>query len=416
MAEMTTFERLLAPIRPILERIEQERPRHGLERFTWLDFVRVLVYYFTVRPDSLRSLEVKLATADAALQLPAVKRSTLSDAFWRFPARLLHQAWREALQTLALPQIPELTLIGSVQVVDGSEFPVMGGIYWDHIQDVIPRIRLHLSLCLNAMVPVDFLLTPAKGSEREALRQRLQAGVLYVLDRGYFSFPLCRDILKAEADFVLRIYNTIRPQEVLQTLPVSLPAALEGLYEDLCDCQVRFAHAAVAERPLRLITFRLGQTRYALVTNRLDLSTYQVILLYAYRWQIELIFRYLKHILPGLKPITATRNGLANYFAAMFLTTLLHMHLHITTLGEAGHTPPQGASEEGALADKASMSREAARPSSQPEVARFLAGIGQRLAPYWRITKHWLEALASVLHWVYDGKVIALLNKYALCT
>ena len=337
---MTTFERLLQPVMPILQRIEHQRHRHGLERLTWLDFVRILVYYFTVRPGSLRSLEVALATADPALRLPKAKRSTLSDAFWRFPARLLRQAWQEALHHLQLPAIPELALIESVHIVDGSEFPVIGGIYWNQIHDSIPRVKLHLALHLNQMLPVDFLLTHDKDNERNVLRRLLKAGVLYILDRGYFSFALCRDILQAQADVVMRVYNNIRPAQILETLPVTLPEALEGLYEDLRDQKVTFAHAAVAERPLRLITFRLGHTRYALLTNRFDLSTYQVILLYAYRWQIELIFRHLKHILPGLQPITATSNGLANYFAAMFLTTLLHMHLRATTLQEAGHRPP----------------------------------------------------------------------------
>ncbi len=413
---MTTFEKLLSPVMPILERIESQRRRHGLEKLTWLDFVRILVYYFTVRSGSLRSLEVDLATADPALHLPKAKRSTLSDAFWRFPARLMRQAWQEALHHLQLPALPALHLIGTVHVVDGSDFPVMGRISWDHVHDLIPRVKLHLALHVNQMRPVDFLLTHDQGNERDALRRLLQAGVLYVLDRGYFAFALCRDILEAQADFVMRIYNNIQPASVLEELPVTLPEALHDLYIDIRDCKVLFKHPAVANQPLRLITFRLGQTRYALLTNRFDLSTYQVILLYAYRWQIELIFRNLKHLLSGLKPIAATPNGLANYFAAMFLTTLLHMHLRATTLQEEGYQLPLSADQEPSLPSKVSPSPHPQRPSAQKPVARFLAGIRQQLTLFWRITKHWLEVLARVLHWPFNQRVITLLNMYALRT
>ncbi len=413
---MTTFERLLQPVMPILERIEQKRHRHGLERLTWLDFVRILVYYFTVRPGSLRSLEVALATADPALHLPKAKRSTLSDAFWRFPARLLRQAWQEALHHLQLPSIPELELIGTAHIVDGSEFPVIGGIYWHPVQDLIPHVKLHLALHANQMAPVDFLLTHDKGNERDALRRLLKAEVLYVLDRGYFSFALCRDILRARADFVMHIYNNTRPTTVLEPLPVTLPEALHDLYEDLQDRKVTFGHPAVADRALHLITFRLGPTHYALLTNRFDLTTYQIILLYAYRWQIELIFRNLKHLLPGLQPITASSNGLANYFAAMFLTTLLHMSLRADTLQQGGKRPPSSPAQEPSLAPKASPSRQPQRPSAWGPAARFLAGIAKQLTLFWRITKHWLETLACVLHWHFDRNVIDLLNKYALCT
>ena len=413
---MTTFEELLSPAQPILENIERQRHRHGLERFTWLDFVRVLVYYFTVRPGSLRSLVTRLETADSALELPVVKRSTLSDAFMRFPASLMRQAWQETLRRVQLPEIPELALIGSVHVADGSELPIMGGIFWDHVSKEISRFKLHLDLRLNDMLPVEFLLSAAKGGERQALRQILRPGVLYVLDRGYFSFAFCKEMLLAEADFVMRIYNNIAPREILETLPVSLPSELSGVYQDLQDRKVRFANKAVSDRPLRLVTFRLGDVRYALLTNRFDLTTFQVILLYAYRWQVELMFRYIKHVLSNAEPITLTPNGLANYFAAMFLTTLLHMHLQKKSLEAEGHLPPPLEDEDAWLAEKATPSHSRERPSSQAKVAHFLAGIGQRLLLYWRITKHWLEVLASVLHRPFDEKVISLLNKYAFAT
>ena len=120
--------------------------------------------------------------------------------------------------------------------------------------------------------------------------------------------------------------------------------------------------------------------------------------------------------MPGLQPITATSNGLANYFAAMFLTTLLHMHLRATTLQEAGHQPPPSSAQEPARTVKASPSPQPQRPSADAQVARFLAGIAQQLTLFWRITKHWLEALARVLHWPFDQNFVQLLNKYALCT
>jgi transposase len=39
---------------------------------------------------------------------------------------------------------------------------------------------------------------------------------------------------------------------------------------------------------------------FILVTDRFDLKTYEIIMLYAYRWQVELIFRFLKRTLNAL--------------------------------------------------------------------------------------------------------------------
>src|SRR6266542_2003235 len=44
---MTTFHELLAPVMPIIQQIEHDRPKHHNEDLTWSDFIRILVYFFT---------------------------------------------------------------------------------------------------------------------------------------------------------------------------------------------------------------------------------------------------------------------------------------------------------------------------------------------------------------------------------
>src|SRR5215210_4444786 len=44
---MTTFDRLMEPVLPILQEIEQGRVPHFNETYSWPLFVRVLVYHFT---------------------------------------------------------------------------------------------------------------------------------------------------------------------------------------------------------------------------------------------------------------------------------------------------------------------------------------------------------------------------------
>ena len=41
--------------------------------------------------------------------------------------------------------------------------------------------------------------------ERHVLPQQLQSGAMYVLDRGYHSYPLYREILQAENSLVARL-------------------------------------------------------------------------------------------------------------------------------------------------------------------------------------------------------------------
>ena len=64
----------------------------------------------------------------------------------------------------------------------------------------------------------------------------------------------------------------------------------------------------------RLVSFYVGQEQYLILTNRLDLTTFQIILLYAYRWQVELIFRFLKRSLNGLHLLNHSKEGVTIHF------------------------------------------------------------------------------------------------------
>jgi hypothetical protein len=82
----------MEPVLPILQEIEQERVPHFNETYSWPLFVRVLVYHFTMGYQSMRELVTGLRHADAALALPALPRSTVSQMFTRFDSDLLHRA------------------------------------------------------------------------------------------------------------------------------------------------------------------------------------------------------------------------------------------------------------------------------------------------------------------------------------
>jgi len=53
---------------------------------------------------------------------------------------------------------------------------------------------------------------------------------------------------------------------------------------------------------------------YVLITNRSDLSAYEVIMLYAYRWQIELCFRFMKSALTAIHLMTHSPEGIQIQF------------------------------------------------------------------------------------------------------
>jgi len=412
----TVFDRLLVPVMPILQQIESMRPKHGNETLAWLDWVRTLVYFFTRRCGSRNAWAVALANADQALHLPAVPRMTLSDAMHRFPPTLLRHALRELLTSRDLLTHPELALLGQAYAVDGSEFPLINGMTLPKSNGLLQRVKLHLKFSLNQMVAVDFVLSLQETSERKALRRFLQKGATYVLDRGYMAFALLRDVIDTQAFVVMRAYQNIVVETVTE-LPVQVPAYIQQHWSALRDRMVRSDHPDAQGIVFRLIEFTIGPTSYKLITNRSDLTTFQVMLLYAYRWQIELIFRFFKHTMDSQNVISLYPWGIENYFAGMFLTAILHLYFKQDCLRDGGYRPPSDQELAQDLPDDdepISTSSDAARPTHQPLIARYMDAANRKLGLFWKVPKHWLATLADYLHRPFTPQVMQILNQRAI--
>ena len=411
---MTVFDKLLEPVLPILEQIERTRRKHGNETLSWMTWVRALIYFFTKRCGSRNAWAAALATADPALNLPPIPPMTLSDAMHRFSPALLRHALARLLASRTFPQHPELALLGQIYAVDGSEFPLLHGMTLPGSNDSMAGVKLHLKFQLNQLLPCDFLLGSSEPSERNALRKLLEQGATYVLDRGYFAFALLRDAIAAQAFVVMRAYQSI-VVETVQELPVTVPTTLAQRWSDIRDRLVTSAHPDAQGLVFRLIEFTIGPTSYKLITNRTDLTTFQVMLLYAYRWQIELIFRFFKHTLNGQQVISVYPAGMENYFAGMFLTAVLHLFFKHDCLAYAGYPLPTDQELVAQIAANATSARpDATRPTTQPLIAGFMDAINQSLRLFWKLPKRWLIALAEVLHRQFTPDIVQQLNKQAI--
>jgi len=411
---MITFHELLAPVMPIIQQIEHDRPKHHNEDLTWSDFIRILVYFFTDNRTSGNELIVALQSADPDLSLPKTSRRALSEGFWRFSPKLLQRVLTTYLTTATYPDIPELSFIGPTYAVDGSRFPLIQSIYWPQTHDIVKNVKLHLKFSLTSAIAVDFVLGDEHSSERTAFRTMIQTDQTYVLDRGYMEYQLVQDVDDCAAWVVVRAYNNIEV-ETIEELPVILPDAVKDQWSHVRDRIVRPKDPEYAHISFRLVECTVGTTTYRLITNLYHLTTSQVILLYAYRWQIELIFRYLKHTMHGVHIITQHPIGIHNFFYALLLTALLHLHFKQRCLAEEAHYPPDSQSEQHEV-DKRTvqMSDDACRPTNHLAIARFFARLNDTLTRFWKISKHWLHTLADCLSRPFTAEIRRLLNKYAV--
>ena len=408
--ERTTFAALFQPIEAVLVQHERDHPPHHRETLHFKDFVRKLVYHFAKGCESGRQLVTDISTAAPELELGEVKRSTFFDAFQRFPVVWFANILSFLLATVAWQAIPELDALGKLYCVDGSIFPAIASMLWAEYTSTHKAIRLHLCFELNRMIPAHFLVDTGNSNERNALLQMLEAGVTYIADRGYLSFSLLAAIVAAEAFFVIRAKVNLVYTRV-ERLPVDLPSTVQHIFRHVTDQRVRLTNAK--GHPIyRLVSFYVGQERYLILTNRLHLTTFQVILLYAYRWQVELVFRFLKRSLNGLHLLSQSEEGVTIHFYALLITALLELRLKqqcidICEASLPASASPQAENDEPAIAGLMINPERLAGTRG----STFLATVGEKLHRYWKISKHWLVALRNYLARPFDYQVVLALSK-----
>ncbi len=338
----------------------------------------------------MRSLSVELQTNQKcqALGLSYTAFSTLKDGFYRFSSEACRRLFETVLNELELKRIKGLDEIGLFRVIDGSLFPMLIQMSWSEYRKHKNAFKLHLEFELNRMIPTEFLIGSGKSSEREFLLKVLEVGVTYIADRGYASFEIVAKLLQSGAYFVFRVKDNLlyEVSEVLSLADEKLPKCFRQVSDEL----IIFKNDAHQSR-VRLIQFRVAGSYFRLLTNRLELSTLQVIILYAYRWQIELFFKYLKRTLNGLHLFNHSENGVGIQFYLLMTLSLL-----LLKFKQQSKPKPKKKRTKNEKND--------ANPSE------WIKEIGEVFYESWKISKNWLLIVKNSLSKVVDNALLTLLD------
>lgn len=395
----TLFNTLLQPIEAIIASIstiiDQES---NSQKLFFADFVQKLIFGYVYQTSSLRNLIVELKTNPVcqALGFKATPFSTLKDGFYRFESRHFKELFERLLEQTSLSKVSYLDEIGLFRVIDGSLFPTLLSINWTNYRETKNAFKLHLSFELNRMIPTQFWVGEGNSSERKFLESVLQTGITYIADRGYFSFGIADQILKAEAFLVMRAKDNLL-YEVVEKL-VKEASQLPQCFREVTDEIVIFTNDEQKNR-LRLITFKVAGSYFRLVTNRFDLTTLNVVILYAYRWQIELFFKFMKRTMKGIHLLNHSQNGVEIQFYLLLSVAILMMKLKQT-----GQKLEEEEEKEEVKQEK--KEEKSLNPSE------WIKEIAKIFYKSWKISKNWLTVVKNNLAKVVDNELLTLLNGY----
>lgn len=251
-----------------------------------------------------------------------VRRSTLGDANSRRPVAVFADVFAALAGGLGRKLRAQgraiIRILDSTPVPLGQLFACAG---WN---GRIKGFKLHLAFDPACERPRVLAITQATVNDiTPARRMPLERGVMHVFDKGYCSFGWWTSIAQNGAFFVTRPKTNMR-WKALETRPVKRPAG-DG-FAVLADVEVKLASKGDSRLPmrLRLITIKPDTAKaFSLITNDMRRPAATIAALYKQRWQIELLFRWLKQHLKLRTFLGRSENAIRLQILAAMITYVL---------------------------------------------------------------------------------------------
>lgn len=410
--EITTFDKLIEPLQEFFEKESQRIDKESKSRsLTFKLFTLTFIIGYIKQQSSFRKLCDFMKISDEAQRLDVrhTPFSTLKDGFSRFMASYFVDLYKFVLTKTDTLRITAIDELGLISLVDGSTFATISSMVWAEYKKSKNAIKLHLEFGLNQMIPLTFLGDKANLSERNFLLSILTVGVTYVCDRGYFSFAVAAAIGNAKAFFIIRLKNNMIYQ-IGKQLKVSgdLPSCLKEVTDQL----VRFTNDE-SKRVYRIVRFQVLDSQFYICTNRLDLTTLQIIMLYAYRWQIELLFKFIKRVLGGIHLLNHSKNGINIQFCLLMIVAVLYLNLKqfCKVSGKTRKMTAEDVKKMNQQDTNQSSNIEDFNTYSGQNPEKWINSINQAFDPLWKISSYWVHRLSLLIAKPFDNQTIELLNE-----
>jgi IS4 transposase len=321
------FANLLKPIdrrefRAIVERHDADAYDKNFK--SW-DHLATLIFVQLSHVDTLRGLEVAFnanVQHHYHLNVGKIARSTISDANKRRPVGVFADTF--AMLARKADRATRGQGAELVRLIDASPIPLGKLCDWAEWNGRIRGMKMHVVYDPHADCLRDVEVTPATVNDVEIGRKlALEAGASYVFDKGYCHFGWWQKIHTGGAFFVTRTKVNCRLRSIKRR---PLRKRKGDGFRVVDDREVVLASKGNARlaMPLRRIRVRREQGGLiTLITNDMSRTAIEIAALYKSRWQIELLFRWIKQHLRIRKFLGNNDNAIRLQIIAALIAYLL---------------------------------------------------------------------------------------------
>jgi len=289
------------PKRQFRRCVERYKGNYRVRSFTCFDQFLCMAFAQLTYRESLRDIQCCLRAMDAKLYHSGfrgnVSKSNLADANekrdWRIYRDVAQILIRKARDLYAGDDFG-LQLNETVYALDASIIDLCLSVFpWAGFRRTKSAVKLHTLLDLRGNIPSFVAITDGRYHEVNILDVLLmEAGAIYIMDRGYLDFERLYNVDQAAAFFIIRSKANTRMRR-LYSQPVDKSC---GVRCDQIVVPAGYYSAKNYPGKLRRIKFYDQDQKRHLVflTNHFKLPAIVVAELYRYRWKVELFFKWIK--------------------------------------------------------------------------------------------------------------------------
>lgn len=312
----------------------------GVRALSCAEQFRAMAFAQLTWRESLRDIEASLsANANKLYAMgfrSAVKRSTLADANesrdWRIWSDLAAVLIRRARKLYANDSLG-VELDNTVYALGSSTIDLCLSVFgWAPFRSTKAAVKLHTLLDLRGAIPAFIHISDGKLHDVNVLDiLPVEAGALYVMDRGYVDFERLYAMHQVGAFFVTRAKASMDARRVYS-------APTDRTTGVIADQRVMLnGHYSAKKYPehLRRVRFKDLESGKTLVflTNNTSLPALTIAALYKSRWQVELFFKRIKQHLRIKRSLGTSENAVKTQIrcavATYVLIAILKKELHL---------------------------------------------------------------------------------------
>jgi hypothetical protein len=281
--------------------VERYKGQYKTKTFScWNQFLCMAFAQLSYR-ESLRDIEACLRVAQKKMYHMGIRsqvsRNTLAHANqardWRIYADFAQVLIAQARRLYAEEDFG-LELDQTVYALDATTIDLCLSLFpWAVFRKNKGAIKLHTLLDLRGSIPTLIIITHGKYHEVNILDYLLlEAGAIYILDRGYLDFARLYNIRQSLAFFVTRAKRNFNFKRIYSQ-PADKSVGVQA--DQIIRLNGFYAKRDYPDKLRRISYFDSENNKHLVfLTQNFSLPAISIAELYRCRWQVELFFKWIK--------------------------------------------------------------------------------------------------------------------------